>query len=60
MDRRQELALAKLIGAMEGIVEFGMFHEDTEFVFRQIIAEALAAFKLPSKDELIHMPPVVQ
>jgi hypothetical protein len=60
VDRRQELALAKLIGAMEGVVEFGRFSPETEFVFREILAEALAAFDLPSKAELISIPPVLQ
>ena len=61
MDRRQKLALAKLIGAMEGVVEFGRFSEETELVFREILAEALAAFNLPSKAELMHLlPPVMQ
>jgi len=45
----QQLALAKLIGYAEAISTAGLLGEPTELRLREIVAEALAAFNLPSK-----------
>jgi hypothetical protein len=48
----QKYALAKLIGAMEGIISSGVLAESgIEPELREIVARALAAFDLPSKTE---------
>ena len=61
MNQQQALALAKVIGCLEGLVEAGIFQSsDAELEIRIIIAEALAAFDLPGKHELNNMPRAVQ
>ena len=60
MNQNQALALAKLIGCLEGLVEAGIFtHDQAELEVREILAHALAAFNLPSKTER-EMPRAVQ
>ena len=44
----QRLAVAKLIGYCEGITLSGILAEHQELRLRQIIAEALVAFDMPS------------
>jgi hypothetical protein len=44
----QKMAIAKMIGALEGIVTSGILPEKTELECRGFIAEALTAFGLPA------------
>ena len=61
MNQAQALALAKVIGCLEGLVEAGIFQSsDAELEVRIIIAETLAAFDLPGRHELNNMPRAVQ
>ena len=61
MSQEQALAVAKLIGALEGVVSSGVIAgADAELEIRIIIAEALAAFELPSQAELDGTPGSVQ
>lgn len=52
MNARQKVALAKLIGGLEGIISFGLLEPESELECRKIVAEALAAFGLPSIAEI--------
>lgn len=47
----QRLALAKMVGYCEGVVKSGILPADAEYKLREIIAETLAAFGMPSKAE---------
>lgn len=47
----QRLPLARLIGYCEGLANSGLLGLKVEFQLRQNIAEALAAFNMPSKTE---------
>lgn len=47
----QRCTLAKLIGNCEGVVGSGVLSADGEEAMRRNIAEALAAFGMPSKSE---------
>jgi len=49
----QKYALAKLIGCLEGLASSGVFPEDIELEIRAVVADALAAFHLPSMEETI-------
>jgi hypothetical protein len=61
MNQAQTLALAKVIGCLEGIVEAGLFNSsDAELEVRIIIAEALSAFDLPGRHELNNTPRLPQ
>lgn len=48
----QKLALAKMIGYCEGVAKSGALPEDCEFKLREIIAEALVQFNMPSSREV--------
>jgi hypothetical protein len=50
-DRRGRLAVAALLGECEAIVECGLLPEQNELALRLLIADALAAFEMPSKAE---------
>lgn len=53
LTRSQTLALARVIGALEGVISSGIIKgSDTELDLRIIVAEACAAFNLPSKPEI--------
>jgi Cdc6-like AAA superfamily ATPase len=47
----QRLALAKIVGYCEGVAKSGVLPEDTEFKLREVIAETLVAFGMPSSRE---------
>jgi hypothetical protein len=48
----QRVSIAKLIGAMEGVISSGILHDHAaELELRSIVADALAAFGLPSQRE---------
>jgi hypothetical protein len=48
----QQYALAKLIGAMEGVISSGVLDDSgVELELRGIVATALSAFQMPSKSE---------
>ena len=49
----QRVSLAKLIGAMEGVISSGILHDHAaELELRTIVADALATFALPSQREI--------
>ena len=52
MTTDQRIAVAKLIGCLEGVAESGVCGELTERKLRVVIAEALVVFKLPSRAEM--------
>ena len=52
MNTEQRIAVAKLIGSLEGVVEGGLCGDKTEMKLRRVIAEALVAFNLPSITEM--------
>lgn len=47
----QRLALAQICGYCEGVVSSGILGQDMEFRLREILAETLSAFGMPSKSE---------
>jgi hypothetical protein len=49
--QRRRLAAAALIGECEAIVECGLLPEENQQSLRLLIADALAAFGMPSKSE---------
>lgn len=50
-DQPRRYAVASLVGCCEGIVARGEVSEATEIRLRQLIAETLSAFGMPSKIE---------
>ena len=48
---RRRLAVASLIGECEAIAESGHLTEPAEKSLRVVVAQALAAFNMPSKEE---------
>ena len=52
MNTEQRIAVAKLIGCLEGVVAGGLCGDRTEMKLRLVIAEALAVFHLPSIAEM--------
>ena len=50
-DRAKNYAVASLIGECEAIAESGHLTEPAEQSLRIVVAKALAAFNMPSKEE---------
>ena len=51
LSTRQITALATLVGACETIAEKGLLPEETELIFRKMIAEVLTVFGMPHHQE---------
>jgi hypothetical protein len=50
-EMRQRYAVAALTGACEGLISAGLLNPMTEMRFRDLVAETLAAFHMPSRSE---------
>jgi hypothetical protein len=56
-DTRERFAVSCLLGYCEGLAQSGVLTEQSEATLRHLIAQTLAAFKMPSKAER-DLPPL--
>lgn len=52
MPMAHRIIVAKLVGALEGVASSGVCPADVELDLRMIVADALALFDMPSKEEI--------